>query len=65
MLQRLHELNPQLIRRISRRIFFVVNKMDVVSIGAQAWRCRRERVWTASQGTEGAEHCRSPCACSS
>ncbi len=30
MLQRLHELNPQLIRRISRRIFFVVNKMDVV-----------------------------------
>lgn len=33
MLQRLHELNPQLIRRISRRIFFVVNKMDIVRRG--------------------------------
>ena len=29
MLQRLHELNPALVRRLSRRCFFVVNKKDV------------------------------------
>lgn len=30
MLQRLHELNPGVVRRLCHRCFFVVNKLDLV-----------------------------------
>ncbi|KAL4419401.1 hypothetical protein ABPG77_003375 [Micractinium sp. CCAP 211/92] len=59
MLQRLHELNPQLIRRISRRIFFVVNKMDVADscegMGAEETRAYVAAMITEQLGLPGFE----------
>lgn len=59
MLQRLHELNPQLIRRISRRIFFVVNKMDVAEtcegMGAEETRAYVAALITEQLGLPGFE----------
>lgn len=41
MLRRLRELNPALIRRLAHRLFFAVNKIDMV--GGRGW-ARSERM---------------------
>ena len=59
LLQRLHELNPALIRRLCHRLFFVVNKCDAVSITSLCWRSRMGG-GAAASGWQ----CQPQCACS-
>lgn len=48
MLRRLRELNPALIRRLAHRLFFAVNKIDMV--GALGRRCRGWEEWELRWG---------------